>query len=254
MSDFAGQVIIITGGAQGIGRAYVEAFVQDDCQVVIFDINDPSALIKELGGATVPPVGYIVDVTNQDQVQQAVNSVIRDFGRIDVLVNNAAFYEGLQLQPFDQISEKDWDRSMNVNVKGVWLTCSAVARHMRERNYGRVINISSNVVFMGKPNFLHYVASKGAVWALTNAMSREFAGTNVTVNCVAPGYTMTEATKNMSEPDQVAELERQILSAQSVQRLLEVDDMVGAVQFLASERAAMITGQTIVVDGGVIVG
>jgi NAD(P)-dependent dehydrogenase (short-subunit alcohol dehydrogenase family) len=202
----------------------------------------------------VPPVGYIVDVTNQDQVQQAVNSVIRDFGRIDVLVNNAAFYEGLQLQPFDQISEKDWDRSMNVNVKGVWLTCSAVARHMRERNYGRIINISSNVVFMGKPNFLHYVASKGAVWALTNAMSREFAGTNVTVNCVAPGYTMTEATKNMSEPDQVAELERQILSAQSVQRLLEVDDMVGAVQFLASERAAMITGQTIVVDGGVIVG
>jgi NAD(P)-dependent dehydrogenase (short-subunit alcohol dehydrogenase family) len=125
---------------------------------------------------------------------------------------------------------------------------------MRERNYGRIINISSNVVFMGKPNFLHYVASKGAVWALTNAMSREFAGTNVTVNCVAPGYTMTEATKNMSEPDQVAELERQILSAQSVQRLLEVDDMVGAVQFLASERAAMITGQTIVVDGGVIVG
>jgi len=98
MSDFAGQVIIITGGAQGIGRAYVEAFVQDGCQVVIFDINDPSALIKELGGATVPPVGYIVDVTNQDQVQQAVNSVIRDFGRIDVLVNNAAFYEGLQLQ------------------------------------------------------------------------------------------------------------------------------------------------------------
>ena len=107
---------------------------------------------------------------------------------------------------------------------------------------------------MGKPNFLHYVASKGAVWALTNAMSREFAGTGVTVNCVAPGYTITPATRNMGTPEEVRVLEEQILQAQSVKRLLEASDMVGAVQYLASDGAAMVTGQTIIVDGGVIVG
>lgn len=254
MSSFKGRNVIVTGGGQGIGRAYVEAFVREGARVAIFDINDPSIVVEEITGNHGSVIGHRVDVTDRQQVQDAVQATLREFGQVDVLVNNAAYYEGLTFSSFDQISEVDWDRSMSVNVKGVWLMCSAIADHMRERNYGRIINISSNVVFMGKTNFLHYVTSKGAVWALTNAMSREFAGTSVTVNCVAPGYTITPATRNMSTSEEVAELERQILEAQSVRRLLEAEDMVGAVLYLASDGAAMVTGQTITVDGGVIVG
>lgn len=211
-------------------------------------------MAEEISSKSGAVIGRRVDVTNKAQVDAAVQETLAAFGQIDVLVNNAAFYEGLTFQPFDKIPEGDWDRSMNVNVKGVWLTCSAVAPHMRQQNFGRIINISSNVVFMGKTNFLHYVTSKGAVWALTNAMSREFAGTNITVNCVAPGYTITPATRNMGSAEEVARLEREILDAQSVRRLLQAEDMVGAVRFLASDGASMVTGQTITVDGGVIVG
>jgi 3-oxoacyl-[acyl-carrier protein] reductase len=229
MNRFKDRVAVITGGSQGIGRSYVDAFVHEGARVAVLDINDPSVTVADHANA--PVVGFQVDV-----------------------INNAAYYEGLTFQPFDQISSRDWDRSMNVNVKGVWHVCSAVAPHMRERNYGRIINISSNVVFMGKPNFLHYVTSKGAVWALSNAMSREFSGTSITVNCVAPGYTITSATRGMGSPETVFELERQILEAQSIKRLLDSEDLVGAVLYLASDQAAMVTGQTITVDGGVIVG
>ncbi|HAN70580.1 MAG TPA: dehydrogenase [Actinobacteria bacterium] len=254
MNSFADRVVIVTGGSQGIGRAYVEAFVRDGAKVAIFDLSNPEQTANEISSDGDRVIGIRVDVTDRSQVQEAFDRTVRQFGHVDVLVNNAAFYEGLTFQPFDRITDQDWDRSMNVNVKGVWLMCSIAAPHMRERNYGRIINISSNVVFMGKTNFLHYVTSKGAVWALTNAMSREFAGTAITVNCVAPGYTITPATRNMSSPEEVAELERQILAAQSIRRLLEAEDMVGAVQYLASDSAAMVTGQTITVDGGVIVG
>ena len=252
MSRFKDRVAVVTGGTQGLGREYVDAFHREGSRVAILDINDPSPTIAEYPGA--PLVGFQVDVTDWTAVQQAIHGVIDHFGQLDILINNAAFYEGLTFQPFDQISTHDWDRSMDVNVKGVWHVCSAVAPYMRERNYGRIINISSNVVFMGKPNFLHYVTSKGAVWALTNAMSREFSDTAITVNCIAPGYTITSATRGMGSPETVRQLEKEILQAQSIKRLIGSEDLVGAVLFLASDEAAMVTGQTITVDGGVIVG
>ena len=252
MNRFKDRVAVITGGSQGIGRSYVDAFVHEGARVAVLDINDPSVTVADHTNA--PVVGFQVDVTDKSGVQQVIDEIVTRFGQIDIVINNAAYYEGLTFQPFDQISSRDWDRSMSVNVKGVWHVCSAVAPHMRERNYGRIINISSNVVFMGKPNFLHYVTSKGAVWALSNAMSREFSGTSITVNCVAPGYTITSATRGMGSPETVFELERQILEAQSIKRLLGSEDLVGAVLYLASDQAAMVTGQTITVDGGVIVG
>lgn len=246
------RTILITGASQGIGLAYAQAFAQSGANVVMADIRGAEQAAAGLSSSSV--IGVTGDVTDATQAQAIVQSAIDRFGRLDILVNNAAFYAGLNLANFEQISEADWDRSMNVNVKGVWLMCRAAAPQMRSQGWGRIINVASNVVFMGKPNFLHYVTSKGAVWALTNAMSRELAGTGITVNCVAPGYTITPATREMGTPEQVAELERQIIDAQSVKRLLEPEDMVGAVRYLASEDAAMVTGQTIIVDGGVIVG
>ena len=249
MSDFHGQVAIVTGGSQGIGLAYAQALVDRGAHVIIADLQGAPEAAAAIGA-----VGVSVDVTNSEQVAAAIARVQQEFARIDILVNNAAFYGGLSLTGFEEIPEAEWDKSMAVNVKGVWLMCRAVAPIMRSQAAGRIVNIASNVVFMGKPNFLHYVASKGAVWAMTNALSREFAGTGVTVNCVAPGYTITPATREMGTPEQAAILEDQIINAQSVKRLLEPQDMVGAVLYFASEEAAMVTGQTIIVDGGVIVG
>jgi 3-oxoacyl-[acyl-carrier protein] reductase len=254
VNDPEGRVALITGGGQGIGRAYAEAFAAMGVRVVVADIADPVEVVASLRREGGTAVGAVVDVTRQADAQRAVSIALDSFGRLDILVNNAAFYAGISLAAFDLIAEEDWDRAMDVNVKGVWLMCRAAVPLMRRAGFGRIINVASNVIFMGKPDFLHYVASKGAVWALTNALSREVAGSGITVNCIAPGYTITKATRTMGAPDQVAELERRIIEAQSVKRLLEPDDMVGTVLYLASDGAAMVTGQTIVVDGGVIVG
>lgn len=245
---------LITGAAGGIGRAYAESFAAAGAAVIVADKTDPSEAVQAVEGDGGQAMGIVVDVTDAADVAGAVQRGLERFGHLDILVNNAAFYAGLALAPFDQVTEADWDHAMDVNVKGVWLMCRALAPAMRSAGYGRIINVSSNVIFMGKPNFLHYVASKGATWAMTNALSRELAGTGITVNCIAPGYTITPATRNMGTPGQVAELERQILDAQSVKRLLEPGDLVSTALYLASEDAAMVTGQTIVVDGGVIVG
>ncbi len=254
MNQFDEKVVIITGGAQGIGLAYARAFASAGAKVVIADLVATESVVAELQTVNSSVTGFQLDVTSTAETQACANFASETFGRLDILVNNAAFYGGLTLAPFEEIHESDWDRSMNVNVKGVWLMSRAVTPVMRRQQSGRIINIASNVVFMGKPNFLHYVTSKGAVWALTNAMSRELAGTGITVNCVAPGYTTTPATRNMGSADEVAELEQQILQAQSVKRLLTAEDLVGAVLYLASDEASMVTGQTLIVDGGVIVG
>jgi NAD(P)-dependent dehydrogenase (short-subunit alcohol dehydrogenase family) len=254
MSRFSGEVVVITGGAQGIGLAYAQAFASAGAKVLIADLVDPAPAVAELRSTQAEVEGFQMDITQAAETQACAAYALETFGRLDVLVNNAAFYGGLTLGPFENIDESDWDRSMNVNVKGVWLMSRAVTPTMRMQGSGRIINIASNVVFMGKPNFLHYVTSKGAVWALTNAMSRELAGTGITVNCVAPGYTTTPATRNMGTADEVDVLEQQILEAQSVKRLLTAEDMVGAVLYMASHEASMVTGQTLVIDGGVIVG
>lgn len=246
------RVAIITGAARGIGQSMALHFSRLGASVVAADRLDCEETVRQIGNASGEAIGVIGDVTSARDASTIVEASIAEFGHVDILVNNAALYGGIRITGFEDIPEEEWDRVMSVNVKGVWQMCRAVAPRMRHRGHGRIINISSNVVFMGKPGFLHYVASKGAVWALTNALSRELSGTGITVNGLAPGYTTTDATRTMASPEAVKELETDILRSQSVQRLIEPADLVGAAAFLASEAAEFVTGQTIVVDGGTI--
>jgi 3-oxoacyl-[acyl-carrier protein] reductase len=245
----AGRVCLITGAARGIGRAYAVRFGEEGARVAVSDVLPLDETVAELPEGSLAVTG---DITTRAEAEAIVAATVEEFGRLDVLINNAAYYGGMTLAPFDEISEVDWDRAFAVNVKGLWNMCVAASRPMRAQGSGSIVNVTSNVIFMGKPNFLHYVASKGAVWAMTNALSRELAGTGVVVNAIAPGYTITAATREMGDPDVVRRLEDEIVAAQSVKRLLDVDDLTGTAVFLASDDAAMLTGQTLTVDGGVI--
>ena len=245
-------VCIVTGAARGIGCEFAQHFAGLGARVVAVDQQSCEQTVHKIREASGEALSVTSDVTLASDATAIVDAARDAFGRVDVLLNNAALYGGIRIREFEDIPEEEWDRVMSVNVKGVWQMCRAVAPHMRFQGSGRIINVSSNVVFMGKPGFLHYVASKGAVWALTGALSRELAGTGITVNGLAPGYTITEATRSMTDPDMVSELETSIMQSQSVKRLIEPSDLVGAAVFLASEAAAQVTGQTITVDGGTI--
>lgn len=246
------RVCIVTGAARGIGQSFARHFARLGARVVAADRQSCEQTVRHIRDGSGEAIGLSGDVTIAADSRAIVETALETFGRVDVLLNNAAFYGGLRIGEFEDITEEEWDQVMSVNVKGVWQMCRAVVPHMRHRGSGRIINVASNVIFMGKPGFLHYVASKGAVWALTGALSRELAGIGITVNGLAPGYTITDATRSMASPEVVRELETQVLQSQSVKRLIEPSDLVGAAAFLASDESEFLTGQTITVDGGTI--
>jgi 3-oxoacyl-[acyl-carrier protein] reductase len=246
-----GRVCVISGAARGIGQVYAERFCAEGAQVVATDVLSLEETNARCGGEL---VCVEADITDKAQATKVMETALERFGGLDALVNNAAYYGGMNLTSFEEIADAEWDRAMEVNVKGTWRMCAAAAAPMRERGGGAIVNVASNVVSMGKPGFLHYVASKGAVWAMTNALSRELAGSGITVNAIAPGYTITDATRGLADAETIRRLELEIVEAQSVKRLMEPDDLAGMAAFLASPGARFITGQTITIDGGVTVG
>jgi NAD(P)-dependent dehydrogenase (short-subunit alcohol dehydrogenase family) len=244
------RVAIVTGAARGLGQAYALALAREGATVVAADIlscADTIATVQEVGGEA---VGMAVDVADAQSTHAMAAQTVQRFGRIDILVNNAAVYGGLTRTPFEQIPEAEWDRVMAVNVKGIWLCCKAVIPAMKQQGKGKIINISSDTIWMGVPLFLHYVASKGAVFALTRALARELSGTGITVNTITPGYTMTEAAQGLADPETVARLRAWVVDQQIIKRPEEPADLTGTVVFLASEDSDFITGQTINVNGG----
>ena len=244
-----GKVVIITGGAGGIGRVVSNALASEGASIVVADMDfeRTTATCKEIcNNGYKDALAIQTDVTSEEETQAMAEFCYKEFGRIDALLNIAAYYEGLKKQPFDKISSDEWDLVMRVNVKGVWHCSKAVFPYMRLQGKGKIVNISSSAFFSGIVGFPHYVASKGAVIGLTRALARELGEYNITVNSVAPGYTDTEASFKIN-PKGFSEV---IANGRAIKRVEKPSDLVGTLVFLCSDGSDFITGQTIIVDGG----
>jgi NAD(P)-dependent dehydrogenase (short-subunit alcohol dehydrogenase family) len=237
MERLKGRVALVTGGATGIGKAIAARLAQDGARVAVADLQ------KAANG----DLNLQVDVSKEDQVRRMAEETVAAFGRIDILVNNAAVFSTLELRPFENIPVDEFRRVMEVNIMGVWLCCRACAPHMRKGGYGRVINLASGAPLKGVPLFLHYIASKGAVIAMTRGLARELGKDGITVNSLAPGFTLSENVARQAAHVQQGERTR---LTRAIPRDEKPEDLVGTVSFLASEDSAFMTGQTLVVDGG----
>jgi NAD(P)-dependent dehydrogenase (short-subunit alcohol dehydrogenase family) len=229
------KVAIVTGGAQGIGRAIADGLEAEGATVVVADLNPP-------------PGGIQADVSSEADVQRMVDETMERCGGIDILINNAGLYASLAMQPFTQIPLAEWRQVMDVNVASMFLTCRAVVPKMRDRSGGKIVNISSGTPFRGVPFLLHYVTSKGAIVAFTRALAKELGKDGIHVNCVAPGFTITTGVEE--HPEVIEALRDVSVSARTIQRDQLPEDVVGAVVFLCTPGADFITGQTMVIDGG----
>ncbi len=247
MVNLKGKVAIVTGGAKGLGRAFCEGFAREGAKVLAVTRKDIQGLedtIKSVRALGAEGEYLQIDVTSRADNEKMAKFAIDRFGKIDILVNNAAFYYGVERKPFNEISEAEWDMMMSVNVKGTWLPTVAVFPFMKQSGKGKIINLTSEVFFTGSTGFVHYVATKGAIVGLTRALAIELGPHNICINAVAPGFTDTEASRT------IASVEKYDTSKTPLRRVGTAEDIVGATLFLCSDDADFITGQTMLVDGG----
>jgi 3-oxoacyl-[acyl-carrier protein] reductase len=240
------KVVIVTGGAKGLGREFCLGLARQGAKVVMaahrFDTPEATAArqeIEALGGLALE-----VNVTDEAQTQRMAAEALRRYGRIDGLVNNAAMYGGISRVGVLETPLDEWDRVMTVNLKGPFLAARAVIPQMQAQGAGKIINIASEVAFTGSKGMIHYVTSKGGVLAFTKSLATELGPYNICVNAVAPGYTDTPASRTLGD------VRKYDVTKTPLARLEEPDDLVGAVLFFASDESNFVTGQTLVVDGG----
>jgi NAD(P)-dependent dehydrogenase (short-subunit alcohol dehydrogenase family) len=243
-ASLEGKVAVVTGAAQGIGRAIAEGLAAEGARVVVADLRGAEDAAAAFPGG----LGIECDVASEQDVQGLADVVGERCGGVDILVNNAGLYASLEMRPFDRIPLDEWRQVMDVNVASMFLTCRALVPLMRERGGGKIVNISSGTPFRGVPFLLHYVTSKGAIVAFTRALAKELGRDNVLVNCVAPGFTISTGVQE--HPEVIEALRDVSVAARTLQRDQVPDDVVGAVVFLCSSQSDFVTGQTIVIDGG----
>lgn len=244
------QVVVVTGGGHGIGKAYCLGLAGEGALVAVADIDhvaarDVQQQIADRGGRA---LAIAVDVADEQSTLEMARAVHRTWGKIDVLINNAAVFSTIPISrvPFDQVPLEEWDRVMAVNLRGTFLACRAVVPYMKERRSGKIINISSGSVFSGKGMRIHYVTSKAGLLGFTRTLARELGEYGITVNTLAPGSTLSESPENM----QMVRFRQQAIEGRCLRRVQVPEDLVGTVIYLSSADSDFLTGQTIVVDGG----
>jgi 3-oxoacyl-[acyl-carrier protein] reductase len=248
--ELDGQVAIVTGAARAIGRMIAEKLAANGASVVSIDLtpaDETVAAIEAAGGRALSIEG---DVTDEIAVDRAVDQILETYKRVDILVNNAGLFAGIERRPFWEIDLEEWERVIGVNVRSVFLCSRAVAAPMRAAGSGRIVNIASNVLTFGMPNLMHYVASKAAVVGMTRSMARELGPSGIAVNAVAPGLVTTEITEK-TVPE---EYRRLVAQGQCLQEAILPNDIADAVAYLAGPSARMVTGQTLLVNGGATMG
>ena len=247
-----GKVAIITGGGRGIGRAFALRFAEEGARLLLPDISLERAegVAKEIRAKGGQALAMETDISDEDATRKMAEMVIKQYGKVDILVNNAAVWYELNITPWDTWTVRDWDRIFEVNVKGTWLCCKAIAPLMVKQSRGKIINLASNVAQVPAAQFfLPYSCSKGAVYTLTHALARALGPSGINVNAIAPGYTATEASLGQRDSEKTFEI---ATSEQTFHRREQAADLLGTAVFLASEDSDFITGQVIYVDGGTV--
>lgn len=251
MGTLDGKVAIVTGGGRGLGRAYCEALAREGAAVVAGDIRDTAATVAAVEATGGRIAGTPLDVADMASCQALADLALERFGRIDVLVNNAALYGDIRGGRFDALPPDQWDRVMTVNVKGVWQCCKAAVPALREAGGGSIVNIASLAATYGMAYAVDYATSKAAVIGLTRSLARELGRDWIRVNAVAPSAVATEGTDEFMGDKRDRMLDA-IANAQSLKRTLTTDDLTGTVIYLASDASRFVTGQTLMVDGGTV--
>lgn len=245
-----GKVAIVTGGARGLGKTYALGLAQEGARVVVADTLDGRGVIEAIEEKGGEALALRTDVSDETSTQEMSRKTIECFGRVDILINNAAIFASIVRKPFYEISGQEWDDVIRVNLKGLFLCCKAVYPHMKKQGKGKIINISSGTWFKGSPFFLHYATSKAGVVGFTRALARELGNDGISVNSVAPGLTLSDALQEKLQDS--GEIIRATVNTRCFKRGEKPEDLIGTILFLASDESDFITGQTIVVDGGAV--
>jgi NAD(P)-dependent dehydrogenase (short-subunit alcohol dehydrogenase family) len=245
------RVAIVTGAARGLGRSFALKLAQEGAKVMAMNIvirpkdkEDLDETVKQIKAMGAEATSFVGDVSLQKDTSAMAEAAVKAFGKVDILVNNAAIYDGLKRRPFYEIDLDEWDLVMKVNVKGAFLCTRAVFPYMKNQGYGKIVNIASEVFFTGSHGFAHYVASKGGIIGMTRALAIELGPHGIRINCVAPGFTDTEASRG------IADVTKYDTSKTPLGRVVKPEDLTGAALYLASPDSDFVTGQTILVDGG----